>query len=886
MTLQRGSRLGPYEIIRPLGAGGMGEVFEAKDTRLDRRVAVKVLPPHLSSDPHLRQRLEREAKAISALSHPHICTLFDIGREEKTDFLVLEYLEGESLAERLRKGALPLDELLTVAVQITDALDKAHRAGIVHRDLKPGNVMLTKSGAKLLDFGLAKADTPATEATNDLTSSPTMSQPLTAVGTIMGTFQYMAPEQLEGSEADVRSDLFALGATLHEMATGQAAFSGATQASLIGSILHERPPMVSSVVVDVPPALDRVIEVCLAKDPDQRWQTAHDVLLQLRWIAEGGSVVGAAPVAAPKRHGREKLAWITCGLLALALAGLGLSGLGTTEAPPQTLRFEIQAPKELRTMGSPRLSPDGTTLIFAGTGRDGVPQIWKRPLDALEAVPIAGTERAGRPFWSPDSQSIAFFAEGKLRRIPAAGGQVRTVCDAPSGSDGTWGTSGQIVFDGAADDPLLSVAASGGVARPVIEDPGEGAPFVGWPEFLPDGEHFLFLRKGPEESEASWLMVSDLEGNTTPVVEASTRVQYAAPGYLIYVHDDTLVAHRFDLKSHQVEGDPVPLVEDVGATGVGLAHFSASSHGTLVLRGRLANQPKLVQLDNSGREIAHLGESKRYISPQLSPQGDHLAASVVEVGVSTSSDLWTLNLARGIWSRLTFEDGNVGSPVWSSDSRTIYYTSQLEGQATLFRRPATGTGEAETLLTLQGTRAAPHSLSPDGRSLALSFNREGEGWGLWILPFDESGAPGEPYPFLDLPETEIRPSFSPDGRYIAYETITDDGTSQIMVAEFPGPGGRWQATTQGGAEPMWSKQGRELLYLDGQTTLQRMAVEFRDGQPIFSAPESFGGPVLHPDQDRNRFTVTPDGDKVVLLAGEATPAPTTVVVGWSHGLSE
>ncbi|HEY7573761.1 MAG TPA: protein kinase, partial [Thermoanaerobaculia bacterium] len=425
MTLTAGSKLGPYEIVSPIGAGGMGEVYKAKDTRLDRSVAVKVLPAHLSDSAEFRQRFEREARAISALTHAHICTLYDVGREGGVDYLVMELLEGETLSNRLLKGPLSMDQALAYGIQICDALEKAHRQGIVHRDLKPGNIMLTKSGVKLLDFGLAKLAPPGSGVHSDSSHLATEAQasiPLTERGTILGTYQYMSPEQLEGGEADARSDIFALGAILYEMATGRKAFSGKSQASLIGSILRDDPTSVSEVAPMIPPAFSRVIRTCLAKDPDDRFQTAHDVRLQLQWVAEGGSQAGLpAPVAA-RRKSREKLAWAVAGAAILAAGLLAFGFVRRAPAPPRMLRFEIPVPEDVTAVDAPRLSPDGKIVAFNATDKSGKIQVWLRPLNALEARPLAGTEGTTRPFWSPDSQFLGFFAEGKLKKIDISGG--------------------------------------------------------------------------------------------------------------------------------------------------------------------------------------------------------------------------------------------------------------------------------------------------------------------------------------------------------------------------------------------------------------------------------------------------------------------------------
>jgi eukaryotic-like serine/threonine-protein kinase len=454
MSLSAGARLGPYEIVSPLGAGGMGEVYRAKDTRLDREVAVKVLSEHLSASDELRSRFEREAKAISSLAHPHICTLYDVGREGETDYLVMELLEGESLADRLERGPLPLEQVLALGIQIADALEKAHGAGIVHRDLKPGNVFVTERGVKLLDFGLAKLHAAATQTSaTQLGALPTeqFSAPLTSAGMILGTFQYMSPEQLEGKESDARSDLFALGCVLYEMAAGKKAFSGASQASLIGAIMHSSPPPVSSLAALTPPALDRVIATCLEKDPKNRWHTAHDVRLQLAWIAEGGSQVGLPAPVAHHRKNRERLAWGIAAAFAAAAVALAVGFVARAPRPERVARFELGTPAALLVVGEPKISPDGNHVAFVGVDEKSTGRVWVRSLDSLEARPLAGTDGVSvrtRPFWSPDSRWLAFMADGKLKKVPLDGGPAQKICDAPTGADGTWSERGLILFDG------------------------------------------------------------------------------------------------------------------------------------------------------------------------------------------------------------------------------------------------------------------------------------------------------------------------------------------------------------------------------------------------------------------------------------------------------
>ena len=467
MAIGAGTRFGPYEIQSPLGAGGMGEVYKARDTRLDRTVAIKILPDTLSGDPQFRDRFEREARTISQLDHAHICALYDVGEERGTSFLVMQYLEGETLAARLQRGALPISDALKIAIQIAEALDKAHRAGVIHRDLKPGNVMLTKSGAKLLDFGLAKS-TPV--ARGGMSMMPTTPVSITAQGTILGTFQYMAPEQVEGGEADARTDLFAFGAVLYEMVTGRPAFQGKTQASLIGSIMRDDPTLTADVGAALPQSLSRVIRTCLAKNPDDRFQTAHDVALQLQWILEGGSQVGIpAPVVVPATPVSRGVAWVPWSIAALAViaaGGLAAKSLARTTPPGRIVRFEVANPDGIFNVGAPRLSPDGRYLAFNATDPTGNTKVWVRQLNSLTAQPLAGTDGASRPFWSPDSRFVGFMADGKLKKIDVSGGPAQKICDAPTGSDGSWSQEGVILFDGRGSDPIYRVPAAGGT--PVV----------------------------------------------------------------------------------------------------------------------------------------------------------------------------------------------------------------------------------------------------------------------------------------------------------------------------------------------------------------------------------------------------------------------------------
>ena len=879
MALEEGRQLGPYRIESSIGAGGMGEVYRAQDTRLDRTVAVKVLPAHLAEDPALRARFEREARSLSSLSHPHICALYDVGQQDGIDFLVMEYLEGETLGARLAKGPLVAEEALLIGIQIAEALDKAHRQGVIHRDLKPGNVMLTKGGAKLLDFGLARADAPTAGGGESETALPTLNQPLTSQGTILGTFQYMAPEQLEGQEADARTDIFALGAVLHEMVTGQKAFSGKTQASLVASVLHTQPPAISTLQVVTPPGLDQVVRTCLAKNPEDRWQTAHDVALQLKWLLEGGSQAGVPVPVAARRRSRERLAWAGFAAAMLAAIALGVGFVMRAPEPAPIVRFEIAAPEAATFVGSPRLSPDGRLLAFNATDETGATQIWLRALDALEARPIPGTDGAGRPFWSPDGRFLGFFASGKLKKVDVTGAPPQTLADAPRGSDASWSAGGGILYDGRADDPIMRVPAAGGVPKPeVAAGPDRDGLEVGWPEFLPDGRHFLYVTY--ERDGKDTLMVRALDsGEEQPLLETGSRAQYAAPGHLLYVREETLVAQPFDADALEVTGEGVPLAEGLGTDAVGLAHFSASASGVLSYRAGDTRSRQLLWVDRSGLEGDAIGEGAEYGDLWPSPDGKRLVFDMPE-GQSGALDLWIRDISRGVTSRFTFDPGDDQAPVWSPDGRTIVFTSDRQGPGDLYRKSASGAGEEELLLATDELKWAC-DWSADGRFLVFLSRGAETLWDIWALPMDGEG---EAFPVVTTRFREWAATLSPDGGYIAYSS-TESGRREVYVQEFPEPRSKWQVSTDGGVSPFWRQDGREIYYLAPDSRIMSVPVEIGEN---FTAggPEALFQARLQPALLRTRYRPTPDGQRFLTLAplGQHSILPTTVVLNWAEGL--
>src|SRR6202162_444593 len=639
MALSSGTKLGPYEIQSPLGAGGMGEVYRARDTRLNRIVAIKILPPHLSKDATLRQRFENEAKAISSLNHPHICALYDVGHQDGTHFLVMEYIKGETLATRLEKGPLPLEPLLKYGIQIADALDKAHRRGVVHRDLKPGNIMLTASGVKLLDFGLAKAMNAS--PVSELTLSPTspaagrgVTQPVTAAGMVVGTFQYMSPEQVEGKDVDARSDIFSFGAVLYEMVTGRRAFQGKSQLSVASAVLEKDPEPISTLQPLTPPALERAVKRCLEKDAEDRWQTARDLELELKWIAEGGAQPRTLVEPGARRKRREAVLATLVVLFGIALlATLPFAVRQWRQTPERglTLRFPVPPPEKGSFESGLALSPDGHQLAFVAYAAERR-QICLRPLNAMEAHPLPGAENGWQPFWSPDGRYLGFFAGGKVKKIDLASGAVQTVCDAPDPRGGAWSRDGVILFSPIAASPLYAVSAEGGVPAAVTAlDATEKEVSDRWPYFLPDGRHFLYMgyRSGRPRMPI-WIASLDSKDKKR-VLESVSMVQYAGPGYLVYVREHSLVAQGFEAERLELKGNPLPLFESLEAEGesgiTGRAPFTVAEGGVLAYLASEHRQRQRTWYDRKGKVLGTAGPSADYDEPAMSLDGKYVAVT-------------------------------------------------------------------------------------------------------------------------------------------------------------------------------------------------------------------------------------------------------------------
>ncbi len=877
MGLSPGSRLGPYEIVAPIGAGGMGEVYKAQDTRLERTVAVKVLPQHLSSSAESRQRFEREAKTISQLSHPHICALYDVGSEGETEYLVMEYLEGETLGDRLGKGAMPLEQTLRYGVEIADALDKAHRQGIVHRDLKPGNVMLTKSGVKLLDFGLAKAMAPVTQQSG-LTSLPTMAGAanLTQAGTILGTFQYMAPEQLEGKDADARTDIFAFGAVLYEMLTGRKAFSGTSQASLISAIMKEEPAPISGIQPMSPPALDRVVRTCLAKDPEDRWQSAHDVGNELKWIADG-SQAGVPTKVAGRRRGRERLAWVVAGL-AMALVALLASGRFRREPGSATLiRAGFVLPPKLF-VNDLAISPDGRRLAFTMTAYiGGRPALWVRDLASDETRQVPNAEEARFPFWSPDGRYVAFFGEGKLQSVNPADGTLVTICDARQGVGGSWGRDGTIVFAPTGNSALFRVAASGG--EPVALTRLDGSRHEvahRYPWFLPDGRHFLYLATdlGALTKGENTIRVASLDGKLNKtVVPAISNASYAA-GNLLYVREANLVAQPFDPDRLNTTGEPVLLAPLLDRASGWTGFFTFASSDQVILAAKaFIPLSRLGWYDRIGRSLGVVGEPANYLVPRLSPDGRKVVVQIPNVAKSTS-EIWTYDAGSGVGSKFVFAPFWNSDPVWSADGSRIYFSSDRKVRVTrsdLWVRDVDGAAEQAYLETED--QWTPMDWTRDGRFLAVQkIPLRERNYQLWAI---EASGSKRQIPIATEAGDRSEARFSPDGKWIAYQS-DESGAMEIYVRPFPGPGGKWKVSVAGGLAPRWRGDGREIFYVTPEGKI--VAV------PISSTP-SFqqGPPVVLFSKLNNGWDVAADGQRFLVnaLPEDTGSPPLTMLVNWT-----
>jgi Tol biopolymer transport system component/predicted Ser/Thr protein kinase len=868
MHLAAGTRLGPYEIESAIGKGGMGEVYRARDTRLERTVAIKVLPPHLASDPDFRERFDREAKSISQLSHPNICTLYDVGREGSTDYLVLEYLEGESLADRVAKGPLPLGAALKIAIEIAAALDKAHRQGIVHRDLKPGNVVLTSSGAKLLDFGLAKMSPPAVRPISPSrapsTSSPTVAAPLTTQGTVLGTFQYMAPEQIEGADTGPLADIWALGCVIFEMVTGRRAFEGKSQAVLMAAIATAEPDSVS------PPALEHVMRRCLAKDPADRWQTAHDLLIQLRWIAGGNADAGASTASPARTQKLTRMALVAAGLLFAVLAYPSVLYL---RGPVDTGAFRFRVRVRGLSTQDIALSPDGRTIAMTIRPDTSEPSsIYTRPVNNVNFQKFGGTEEGSQPFFSPDGQYIAFVAKNRLKRVSVSGGAPQEIAETPGFSGGTWNRDGVILYG--SPKGVYRVSSEGGtpvvVTTPVPPQSGHL-----WPKFLPDGHHFLYLAWSGEASKRA-VFVGDIDSKSVRrLFAAESNAAYAAPGYVIFHRAGSLFAQPFDPGPLTLKGEPVHLADEVASDDGGLGEFAVSQAGVLLYyqgaasatgRAETGNNVQLGWVDRNGTTVALAGDPGSYGDVDVSPDGKLIAVTEQPPG-SSSSDVWVIDWQRaGVATRLTLDPADDLGPVWSPDGARIAFTTYRKGNADIYVKNANGIGPETPLLDSPADEIVK-DWSKDGRYLAYSFG-EDDYRDIYAVAL-EDGKPSEsakPFPVVQGHFHKDQPQFSYDGKWLAY-TSDETGTFQVYIVSFPALDQKLQVSVTSGGQPRWRKDGKELFFRD--LTGRVMAAEIHAGAKLDASPPQalfqpqFSGAFVS-NPVRHMLAVTPDGQRFLI----------------------
>ncbi len=896
MTIATGTRLGPYEIIAPLGAGGMGEVYRARDTRLGRDVAVKVLPSSYSDDKERLQRFEQEACAAGALNHPNILVIHHIDTYEGSPYIVSELLEGETLRDRLHGGALPQRKAIDYSLQVAHGLAAAHQKGIAHRDLKPENIFITNDGrVKILDFGLAKL-TGSGDADQSQTDIPTR-RVNTDPGLVMGTVGYMSPEQLRGKPTDHRSDIFSFGAILYEMLSGKRAFRGESKAETMSAILREDPSELSETHKTINPALERVVQHCLEKNPEERFHSASDLAFAIQALS-GSAAISGQMVAMAAQLERPKLGkyfpWIVAGIFALTsiiLLPFAIPSFKHAPARANVTRSAILPPENTSFLALNlfAVSPDGLRLAFIARDAKGQAMLWMRPLDALTAQPLAGTDgisTGSPPFWSPDGRLIAFFAGGKLKTIDASGGPPQTVCDAPNGRGGTWNRDGVILFAPNPGGPIHRVSAAGGASTAVTKlDESRRQSTHRWPYFLPDGHHFIYRVGGTgatAQNENNGIYLGLLESQEQRLIlRADTSAAYAS-GHLLFAREGTLMAQPFDEKSFQLIGDAFPLAEhlqfDVVITR---AIFSVSENGVLAFQsGAARGDSRLIWFDRSGKQTGQLGEPGFYFQPQFSPDGQKLAVASFDIRAG-SADIWLYELARNVPTRFTFDPASDVAPIWSPDGSTIILSSNRKGPYDIYQKAFTGAGSEEVLLESDETKTA-NSWSADGRFIVYTSAdaKANTKEDLWILPLFGNH---KPFPFLRTQFNESSAQFSTDGHWIAY--VSDEsGSNQVYIAPFPGPGGKWQASRAGGSEPRWRGDGKELFFLAPDNKLMAVDVnakesilEIGNAQPLFE---------VHPNTaPGTHYDVTGDGKRfLVASAGEGSSAPITLVVNWTAEL--
>ncbi len=897
MPLSPGTKLGRYELRAKIGEGGMGEVYRARDTQLGRDVAVKVLPSTYSVDEQRLSRFEQEASAASALNHPNILIVHDIGSHDGSPYVVSEILEGETLRKRISGGPLAQRRAIGYALEIANGLAAAHEKGIVHRDLKPDNIFITKDGrVKILDFGIAKLTQG--EGSQSQTDIPTRRVD-TGPGIVMGTVGYMSPEQVRAQAVDHRSDIFSLGAILYEMLSGRRAFHGESAADTMSAILKEDPPDLSDTNQNISPTLERLVNHCLEKNPEARFHSASDLAFALEAISGSSGASDrtmTAMTSLPVRERiRKQLPWIVSALLVLALiAALPFVFLYLRNAPVAHLtavRAMIPTPENAHLLyfNNIAVSPDGLRLAFVAIGANSVQSLWLRPLGASSAQPLAGTEGAISPFWSPDSRFIGFFANGKLKKIEAAGGSPQTLCNAPNGRGGTWNRDGVIVFAPDILSPLYRVPQAGGAPAALPLDQSRKEKVYHFPYFLPDGRHFLYragVTTAYARDKGNGIYVGSLDSSEYKLILNDDTYAIYASGYLLFWRDGALMAQPFDVQSLQLSGEAVPIAELVQMNLSEVrATFSVSENGVLVFqRGTSVGAvTQLIWFERDGKQAGKSGEPVFGASPNISPDGQRVAAMLFDMQAG-STDIWLYDSALTRKSRFTFDPAFDTSPIWSPDGRSIAFCSDRKARLkyNLYLKDASGARDEELLFESDEYKR-PTSWSADGHFLAYTSSDGPSGKGdIWVLPLSGER---KPFPFIQTPQfNEQRARFSPDGRFVAYDS-DESGSKQVYVTSFPGPGGKLQVSTNGGEDAVWRKDGKELFFLSegklmaAEVKANGSALEIGNIQLLFD-PHSGFGPYAH-------YDVTPDGKRfLVATLGEGGSAPMNLVVNWMADLKK
>ena len=884
MTIATGTKLGRYEITAKIGEGGMGEVYLARDTQLGRDVAVKVLPTAYSDDKERLHRFEQEACAASALNHPNILSIYDVGTHDDFPYVVSELLQGQTLGQRISGTSLPQRKAIDYALQTAHGLAAAHEKGIIHRDLKPDNIFITNDGrAKILDFGLAKlTQLDGNQSQTDIPTRRVDTDP----GVVMGTVGYMSPEQLKGRPVDQRSDIFSFGAILYEMLSGRRAFHGESPAETMSAILKEDPPELSQTNQNVSPALERLVNRCLEKNPESRFHSASDLAFALDALSGSASSIDKTiSMARPglQSRTRERLIWIVAVAVLLIIASaLAFSNFRRAPNPAQTMRFFI-TPTDQAAFINASISPDGRLLVISVRDSSGKIFLLIRSLDSLSTQPLSGTDDAVYPFWSPDSRSIAFYAGGKLKRIDVTGGPPQTLCDTGTGggAGGSWNRDGVIVF--ARDNALYRVSAAGGIATALTAlDQAHGEISHKFPQFLPDGRHFLYLAQNANTEDSSiYVRALDSRENRL-ILKTRANAAYVPDGYLLFMRDRTLMAQPFDVSKLQLTGEPIRVAEEVGIDIVRAnANFSVSDNGMLTYTsGGTGGQPFL--FDRDGKSLGALGPTGNYSNIYLSPDEKRVAAAIND-SQSGARDIWLLDIARNAPTRFTFDPAEDSIPIWSPDGSRIVFVGDREGTGNLYVKSANNAGNEELLLKTN-ERKFLHDWSRDGKFILYSNQSQSTRIDLWVLPMTGDK---KPFPFLQSTFNEDHARFSPDGHFIAY-CSDESGRSEVYVRTFPEPGGKWPISKDGGAQPRWRRDGKEIFFIAPDRKLMAADVKLAGSNFEVSVPKPlFQTQIASYAIPRNRYDVFGNGQRFLIVTPrpETTLTPITVVANWTAGLN-